>query len=356
MLSRALSLAAVTLLIGCCTAGLARAQENLDAGKSPSQIFAGTCTVCHKSPRGLLKTVAPGALSGFLRQHYTTSPEMAGVLSSYLTSNGATDTRLGAGQAKDGKEKDGKEKDGKEGAKEAKSEAKPEAVPEQRDRFGHRLRPAPAEEVNAPADEAKPPRPDGEAERPIRKRLARPASAPTDVAKPEVDGLRPAQAGERGPDGHKLSAKQKLTKRSKPGVDMSPKEPLKNESVTEEPAASVLPKSDAAKADADKPESTKPESAAPEATKPAADEPPQSATIEPKETGTLRPDSVPPVTPAPPMDAASSPMSAPSSGRGSEPAVSPPPVAASSPSAVTAASPPPQPSAPAGPPVPPISQ
>ena len=94
MLSRALSLATVTLLIGCFTAGSAFAQAtNLEAGKSPSQIFAGTCNACHKSPRGLLKTVPASSLPGFLRQHYTTSSDMANVLSSYLVSNGATDTR-----------------------------------------------------------------------------------------------------------------------------------------------------------------------------------------------------------------------------------------------------------------------
>ena len=96
MLSRALSLATVTLLIGCFAAAPAQAQAtNLEAGKSPSQIFAGTCTACHKSPRGLLKTVPPGSLPGFLRQHYTTSPDMAALLSAYLISNGATDTRYG---------------------------------------------------------------------------------------------------------------------------------------------------------------------------------------------------------------------------------------------------------------------
>ncbi len=99
MLNRALILATVTLLAGDLTIAPAHAQ-NLDAGKSPSQIFSGTCTACHKSPRGLLKTIAPGSLPGFLRQHYTTSPEMAGVLSSYLISNGATDTRYTGGQAK----------------------------------------------------------------------------------------------------------------------------------------------------------------------------------------------------------------------------------------------------------------
>src|SRR5215472_4838446 len=44
MASRALSLATVLLLIGFWAAGRAEAQENLDAGKTPSQIFAGTCT------------------------------------------------------------------------------------------------------------------------------------------------------------------------------------------------------------------------------------------------------------------------------------------------------------------------
>lgn len=103
MLSRALGLATVTLLIGCCAVGQVQAQENLDAGKSPSQIFATTCSACHKSPRGLLKTVSPGSLPGFLREHYTTGPDMAGVLASYLISNGATDTRYGE-KPKRGKE------------------------------------------------------------------------------------------------------------------------------------------------------------------------------------------------------------------------------------------------------------
>src|SRR5882757_1966764 len=106
MLSRALILATVMLLIGGFAADPAQAQaQNLEAGKSPSQIFAGTCNACHKSPRGLLKTVAASSLPGFLRQHYTTSSDMASVLSSYLVSNGATDTRYpGKDQAKQGKD------------------------------------------------------------------------------------------------------------------------------------------------------------------------------------------------------------------------------------------------------------
>src|SRR5690242_17215042 len=145
MLSRALSLATVTLLVGCLTAGALLAVENLEAGKTPSQIFSGTCNACHKSPRGLQKTVPASSLPGFLRQHYTTSSDMASVLSSFLISNGATDTRF---QSKDPPKTDA--------AKGAKQEAaRPDATPEQLDRFGRRQGPA------APAQEASKPDADG---------------------------------------------------------------------------------------------------------------------------------------------------------------------------------------------------
>src|SRR5437879_12324222 len=94
MLSRALTLATVMLLIGCLAADKAHAQAtNLEAGKSPSQIFAGTCNACHKSPRGLLKTVPASSLPGYLRQHYTTSSDMPSALASFLASTVATDAR-----------------------------------------------------------------------------------------------------------------------------------------------------------------------------------------------------------------------------------------------------------------------
>src|ERR1700752_3738331 len=104
MLSRALSLATLLLLAGWLAPERAAAQENLDAGKSPSPLFAGTCKARPRSPRGLLRTVPASSLSSFLRQHYTTSPAMAGVLATYLISNGATDTRLSGGEKKGAKE------------------------------------------------------------------------------------------------------------------------------------------------------------------------------------------------------------------------------------------------------------
>src|SRR6201988_1466107 len=108
MSSRALILATVMLLVGCLAADRALAQAtNLEAGKSPAQIFAGTCNACHKSPRGLLRSVPASSLPSFLRQHYTTSSDMASVLSSYLVSNGATDTRFQPKDGKDAKQKEG---------------------------------------------------------------------------------------------------------------------------------------------------------------------------------------------------------------------------------------------------------
>ena len=43
----------------------ARAQSNLEAGKSPAQIFADTCNACHRSPREIKRTTA-----AFLREPY----------------------------------------------------------------------------------------------------------------------------------------------------------------------------------------------------------------------------------------------------------------------------------------------
>src|SRR6266481_4791774 len=225
MSSRALTLATVMLLIGCLAADQAQAQAtNLEAGKSPSQIFAGTCNACHKSPRGLLKTVPAGSLPTFLRQHYTTSPEMAGVLASFLVSNGATDTRYTGGQPKGTKD----------GAKEAKQEAKPNGPTDQLDRFGRRQRPAPSAQEAAKLEteeQRQAAKPDAEGQTPQadpgrpghNKRLARPGEAP-EGAKPGAEGQVPAQAeSDRGPDGRKLSAKQRLSKRGKPGAEEPPK-------------------------------------------------------------------------------------------------------------------------------------
>lgn len=66
-----------------------RAQENLDFGKSPAQLFASDCAICHKSPQGLAaKGGGMLGLESFLRQHYTASRESAAVIAKYLQAAG----------------------------------------------------------------------------------------------------------------------------------------------------------------------------------------------------------------------------------------------------------------------------
>jgi hypothetical protein len=66
----------------------ARAQVNIDQGKSPADIFANDCAACHKSTRGLANGQNSLALSSFLREHYTASKEQANALAAYVLANG----------------------------------------------------------------------------------------------------------------------------------------------------------------------------------------------------------------------------------------------------------------------------
>jgi hypothetical protein len=337
MLNRALILATVMLLIGGFAAAPADAQ-NLEAGKSPSQIFAGTCTACHKSPRGLLKTVPAGSLPGFLRQHYTTSPEMAGLLSSYLVSNGAADKRYQGKPDKD-----------------AKSDGKLGGPAQQLDRYGRPIHTAvPSREPGKPeAEPQQVARPDAdgispqdETGRKGRKRLARP---PEEGANPAEGEIAIRQAGERGPDGRKLSAKQRLSKRGKPGEEM-PKTDLKDDAAktdsgNEEPAASTATREEKPAGESMKDEGAKPSDEGKSET--AKSETAKTETGEsPKETApkasagqspALRADPVPPVTPAPSAPPASASVSSgtpePAAGSSSAPSAKPAaPAAASEPS------------------------
>jgi hypothetical protein len=85
--SKLLGLAALLAL----ASGAAKA-ENLDAGKSPSSLFAATCAGCHSSPRGLAKDRS-GNLTSFLQEHYTSGPQSAASLAAYLIANPGTPAR-----------------------------------------------------------------------------------------------------------------------------------------------------------------------------------------------------------------------------------------------------------------------
>ncbi len=71
-------------ILALCLANSASAQENLDSGKSPAQLFASDCAICHKSPQGLGRAGGIFGLDNFLREHYTASRESASAISRYL--------------------------------------------------------------------------------------------------------------------------------------------------------------------------------------------------------------------------------------------------------------------------------
>ncbi|QOZ34774.1 hypothetical protein [Bradyrhizobium sp. CCBAU 53421] len=316
MLSRALSLATVTLLIGCLSAVSAQAQ-NLEAGKSPSQIFGSTCTACHKSPRGLLKTVPAGSLPGFLRQHYTTSSDMAGVLASFLISNGANDPRY---QAKDNP-RGAKGRDARQEANQ--SPEQPAERPSRRQHQGAAPQEGAKETAKPDADGLNP-----EA-RPAHRgrRMARPSEAP-DGAKPD-DGQTPQAAVEGRP------SRQKHGRRGKPVEEPKSEETPKG-------AAGDEPKSQTAVKREDKGEAEKPAKPAgePDTAKvdaPKIDAPKSNAGSEP---AAVRSAPVPQVTPAAPSEPAAA----------ASPAPAAPPVTAAAP-------PPPPPTTPgSGPPEAPTSK
>ena len=344
MSNRARIFAAVTFLVSCLAGSAAWGQAtNLEAGKSASQLFAGTCNACHKSPRGLLKTVAPGALSGFLREHYTTGGDMASQLATYLISNGASD------KSKQSADKPGADKQG-------------QGSNDQTDHQGRKNRNPSPQEAARPDDAP----PAGENGRQGRRRQARP-DAPEE-GRPVANA--PAQPDtERGPDSRKLSAKQRSRMGKPPAADEPPMvnepsrmEPAKADSGADDKAksegkpemnnAGARPDSEIKPADAAKSEPVKSEPAKSEAA--TIDAPKDSTSGEKsiirRDPATAAP---PAVTPAPAAVSASAPATAP--GGSSEPvAARPSPPAAPQPSAMTASGAPPTP--PAGPPAPPISQ
>jgi hypothetical protein len=355
MLSRALGVATAILVMS--VAAVPAQAQNLEAGKSPSQIFSGSCAVCHKSPRGLLKTVAPGSLPGFLRQHYTTGTDMASQLAAYVISNGANDPRGG------GLTRQGQDLVAPRRPAEARPDGRPAAAPpaaavapapaESPSFFGFGRRPAePAQEAARP-DEAAPmtARQKRAADRAAR-RLERQnpdAVRPAEVQPPAA--RRPAVLGEPPVEiegAPVRPSKKKASKKGRRGQDEAPKaEPVKDEPKVEpkpEPAKPETPKEDA------KPVARPVEESKPEAVKPEGRPEPAPSEMrpEPKSESApatpLRADPVPAVTPAPKPETDSRPAAEPSTA-----------VPATPPSSATTPTPA-APSAPPGDTVPPASR
>jgi len=77
------NLAALAAIVVLSCSG-ARAQENLDAGKSPQKLFAEGCSTCHRSAKGLAKGRFSFTLYLFLQKHYAANASSAWALTSYL--------------------------------------------------------------------------------------------------------------------------------------------------------------------------------------------------------------------------------------------------------------------------------
>ena len=84
--------------VACLAAALqisaADAQGNIDAGKTPAQIFGDTCAGCHRSARELRR-----ASASFLRSHYTAGSDEASAMANYLAGVGGNEPRSSAATA-----------------------------------------------------------------------------------------------------------------------------------------------------------------------------------------------------------------------------------------------------------------
>ena len=125
--NRSVGLAAAILAL--CLAGPARAEENLDSGKTGAQLFASDCAICHKDAASLAKGGGLFGLSDFLSEHYTASSRSASLIAAYVESvaraqpkgrrSGATkrtakgDEKAKAGEKKLGTPRSGEAKSGK---------------------------------------------------------------------------------------------------------------------------------------------------------------------------------------------------------------------------------------------------
>lgn len=235
MLSRALILAAVAFVLGCFGAIPADAQ-NLEAGKPPSQIFSSTCSLCHKSSRGLLKSVSPGSLPGFLRQHYTTSTDMAAAMSAYVLSNGAANAAPGGGNlTKQGQEaKTGPKPTQEPGPEQAAKGRKPTREAARPDADGL--------QNGAPDPQTLTARQKAAAERRAARQAAREAAkAGKDPAPPKIEARheapKDAPSADTKPDADKADAAKDSGKTETAKVDGTRPDPV--------PAVTPAPKEDA---------------------------------------------------------------------------------------------------------------
>ena len=154
----------------------AGAQENLDLNKTPAQLFASDCAICHKSPQGLAKSGGLFGVESFLRQHYTASRESAAAIAKYLEAAGPAP----GAPAKKGT---GTKRTTKGGEKGKAGEKKPDgAVTLPGDN-----KPADAKPAEAKPAEPKPAEPKAAEPKPVEPKPAEPKPAESKPAEPKTE-------------------------------------------------------------------------------------------------------------------------------------------------------------------------
>jgi hypothetical protein len=147
----------VILLLAMLAITPAIAQDNYEAGKTPAQMFATDCALCHKSPAGLSK--APGylGLESFLREHYTASRQAAAKIAAYLRSVDVAQPPRAAGKRRGGEARTksakpesksgGKLGEEKSGGAESKADAKTDTKAAEKPPEAKPAEPKPAESM-----------------------------------------------------------------------------------------------------------------------------------------------------------------------------------------------------------------
>ncbi len=144
------------------SAAPARAQVNIDQGKSTAEIFSNDCGTCHKTAKGLANGQNSATLAGFLREHYTSSPQQAASLAAYVLGAGSgpppsASLKPGVGEPKTGEAKAGEPKPGvKAGAHPGRPEPSSSAKLQQPSDQDTKIEAEPAAEPNPAASGHKP--------------------------------------------------------------------------------------------------------------------------------------------------------------------------------------------------------
>jgi len=211
MMGSSRGIALVLGILALVFSGAAQAQENLDAGKTPAQLFASDCAICHKSTRGLARGGGMFDLESFLREHYTASRESAAKIAGYLrqVDRGPPPSshRRTAHPGRREPSKAATKKSGKPG--EAKTEEKKSGAPKASEKKPEEAKPAEKKPAEAKPAEPKPAETKPEEKKPARTKA-------TDAKLPKAKAMEAEARAAKPKPSTKPSAKPDKPKEAKP--------------------------------------------------------------------------------------------------------------------------------------------